>query len=531
MKSKGEVAAQKAEIDSTGKALEDEATTLDRTSEDAVAAYNAKVIARNGKVDAYRAKAEAYNVEAERVLDDQGRLREGVRQPPLRRPRPERPAEEEMTNPAARRPGPGPTACRLSPKSGPSTSAPAFAAAMRDHLAEIDALAASSEAPTFANTVAAFDRAGRLLERVSALFYNLTSSETSPALQAVRARHGAAARGARQPRLHPRRAVRSHRRAARAARPHRPRPGAAPRPGAIPPRLRPRRRQAGAARAGALRGDHAAARRADDALRPERPRRRERVPPGPRGRSRSRRLAGVRPRRGAPGGARARHRRGRGDHAVALAHRSVPHLFRAARPARSRLAGLDLARRARRRERQPRRRRRDPAASPRAGAPARLLELRRLRAQRHDGAQPGGGDVAARAGVAPGTRARRGRARGARGAGALARRKRRDRAVGLALLRREGAPGALRPRRSGGQALLPARADGRRRVRLRRPPVRHLVRRARRHRRLPPRRPRLRGARRGGPDRPLPARQLRPPDQAQRRLDELVPLAVEERRR
>jgi peptidyl-dipeptidase Dcp len=39
----------------------------------------------------------------------------------------------------------------------------AFSAAMRDHLGEIDALAASSEAPTFANTVAAFDRAGRLL--------------------------------------------------------------------------------------------------------------------------------------------------------------------------------------------------------------------------------------------------------------------------------------------------------------------------------------------------------------------------------
>jgi len=61
----------------------------------------------------------------------------------------------------------------------------AFAAAMRNHLAEIDELAASSEAPSFANTVAALDRAGRLLERVSALFYNLTASETSPALQAV----------------------------------------------------------------------------------------------------------------------------------------------------------------------------------------------------------------------------------------------------------------------------------------------------------------------------------------------------------
>jgi len=37
--------------------------------------------------------------------------------------------------------------------------APAFEAAMREHLAEIDALAGAGEAPTFANTVAAFDRA------------------------------------------------------------------------------------------------------------------------------------------------------------------------------------------------------------------------------------------------------------------------------------------------------------------------------------------------------------------------------------
>jgi len=68
VKSKAALAAQRAEIDSTGKALEDEAATLDRTSEAAVAAYNAKVVERNGKVDAYRAQAEAYNLEAERAL-------------------------------------------------------------------------------------------------------------------------------------------------------------------------------------------------------------------------------------------------------------------------------------------------------------------------------------------------------------------------------------------------------------------------------------------------------------------------------
>jgi len=63
--------------------------------------------------------------------------------------------------------------------------APAFAEAMRAHLAEIDAIAGEPAAPTFANTIAAFDRSGRLLARVGALFHNLASSETSPALQAV----------------------------------------------------------------------------------------------------------------------------------------------------------------------------------------------------------------------------------------------------------------------------------------------------------------------------------------------------------
>ena len=68
VKSRGEVDAQKAKIDSSGKALQEEATTLDRTSETAVAAYNAKVTERNARVDAYRARAEAYNLEADRVL-------------------------------------------------------------------------------------------------------------------------------------------------------------------------------------------------------------------------------------------------------------------------------------------------------------------------------------------------------------------------------------------------------------------------------------------------------------------------------
>ena len=62
---------------------------------------------------------------------------------------------------------------------------PAFEAAMQAHRDDVDAIAASREAPTFANTIRALDRAGRLLERTSGVFHNLAASETSPELQAV----------------------------------------------------------------------------------------------------------------------------------------------------------------------------------------------------------------------------------------------------------------------------------------------------------------------------------------------------------
>ena len=62
---------------------------------------------------------------------------------------------------------------------------PAFEVAMREELAEIDAIAGQASPATFANTVEAFDRSGRLLTRIRHLFGNLTTSDTSPALQAV----------------------------------------------------------------------------------------------------------------------------------------------------------------------------------------------------------------------------------------------------------------------------------------------------------------------------------------------------------
>jgi hypothetical protein len=68
VKTKGALAADKAEIDSTGTALTQDGASLDRTSADAVSAYNARVLERNSRIDAYQARVAAYNVDAEAIL-------------------------------------------------------------------------------------------------------------------------------------------------------------------------------------------------------------------------------------------------------------------------------------------------------------------------------------------------------------------------------------------------------------------------------------------------------------------------------
>lgn len=70
----------------------------------------------------------------------------------------------------------------------PEDFEPAFEVAMREHRAELDAIAAQSTPPGFDDTIAAFDRSGPLLSRLQSLFHNLCASETSPALQAVQRR-------------------------------------------------------------------------------------------------------------------------------------------------------------------------------------------------------------------------------------------------------------------------------------------------------------------------------------------------------
>jgi peptidyl-dipeptidase Dcp len=68
---------------------------------------------------------------------------------------------------------------------GPADFQPAFERGMQLHHAELARLVAQDAAPDFANSVAAFDRCGRLLRRVMSVFHSLSASATSPALQAV----------------------------------------------------------------------------------------------------------------------------------------------------------------------------------------------------------------------------------------------------------------------------------------------------------------------------------------------------------
>ena len=62
---------------------------------------------------------------------------------------------------------------------------PAYAAAISEHLREIDAIARNKAAPTFDNTIVAMERAGEMLARVSAVFSNLQTANTNDALDAV----------------------------------------------------------------------------------------------------------------------------------------------------------------------------------------------------------------------------------------------------------------------------------------------------------------------------------------------------------
>jgi peptidyl-dipeptidase Dcp len=62
---------------------------------------------------------------------------------------------------------------------------PAIEKGFEENLAEIDAIANNRAAPTFANTIDALEGAGRLLDRVSSVFFNLSGTDTTPEIQAI----------------------------------------------------------------------------------------------------------------------------------------------------------------------------------------------------------------------------------------------------------------------------------------------------------------------------------------------------------
>jgi len=62
---------------------------------------------------------------------------------------------------------------------------PAFEEGMKQGLAEIDAIVNNPAAPTFANTIEAYEASGELFSIVAGCFFNLTSAETNDTLQQI----------------------------------------------------------------------------------------------------------------------------------------------------------------------------------------------------------------------------------------------------------------------------------------------------------------------------------------------------------
>ena len=62
---------------------------------------------------------------------------------------------------------------------------PAFEEGMKQQMAEIDAIVNNTEAPTFANTIEALEYSGALLDKVSAVFFNLSECENNDEMEKI----------------------------------------------------------------------------------------------------------------------------------------------------------------------------------------------------------------------------------------------------------------------------------------------------------------------------------------------------------
>ena len=101
---------------------------------------------------------------------------------------------------------------------------PAFEQAFADHSAEIAAITNDPAAPDFANTITALERSGKLLSRVSSVFYDLVLGAFQPGAAGDRQGSVAAPGAALESDHDERGAVRPHRAAAREPRHAGPRP-------------------------------------------------------------------------------------------------------------------------------------------------------------------------------------------------------------------------------------------------------------------------------------------------------------------
>lgn len=68
---------------------------------------------------------------------------------------------------------------------------PAFDYSLKEHDAEIEKIANNTDKPTFENTVLAIEISGQDLTRATLVFYNLTSANTNPTLQAIEEEYAA----------------------------------------------------------------------------------------------------------------------------------------------------------------------------------------------------------------------------------------------------------------------------------------------------------------------------------------------------
>src|ERR1700675_4046449 len=93
------------------------------------------------------------------------------------------------TSPAQENPllKPWQTPLETPPFSGiaPEHFLPAFERAFAHHRAEISAIEDDPSAPDFANTITALERSGKLLSKVSAVFYDLVSADSNPEILAI----------------------------------------------------------------------------------------------------------------------------------------------------------------------------------------------------------------------------------------------------------------------------------------------------------------------------------------------------------